>query len=221
MPGPRPQYFDEVFTPEIRSALTAALQRAYDTAAELHDPTRGSNEVTFGVGLYNYAVFELEALAETMANDLRILGKVPFRVQAGGQFRLGCHRVGRSASESIWTSFPDNAAAAAALIEQPYLPGTGFAPEPTTPETGTARSLVLAHLGNPVDGLCAVYLCVPTREENNRIREWGFAELLWSASTTDVAEPPPATRTPEEFVEPVPLVKKKQRPKTDEQADET
>jgi hypothetical protein len=214
--GPRPQFFDEVFSAEVRDGFTGSLRRAYDTAAELHDPTRGSNEVTFGVGLYNFAVFQLGQLAKELSSALTIVEKVPFRIQAAGTFRLGCHRVGRGASDDIWSSFPDNAAAAAELIEQAYLPGSGFAPDLAVPDTGTARRLVLAHMGNPEDGLCAVYLCVPTREENGRIRAWGFAELLWSAAGADAVAASPDITTPEEVIEPVPLVKKKQKPEAEE-----
>ncbi len=204
----RPEYFDEVFTPSLRDELVGALRRAYETASGLHDATRGSNEVTFGVGLYHHAVFELVQIARTAAAGLEVVGKVPFRVLAGSLFRVGCHRVGRSASDNIWSSFPENTAAAATLIEQPYLPGLA-------PDITNARNLILAHLGNADDGLCAVYLCVPTREENDRIREWGFSELIWRAELVNVPTSPAADRAPEEIIDSGPLVRRKSKMKVE------
>jgi hypothetical protein len=208
--GERPVLFDEILGQvPIRSGLVEALGCAYDTAAELHDPVRGSNEITFGVGLYNYAVFELSKLDRETSLAMQVIARIPFRVQVGQVFNLGCHRVGRSGKESIWSAFPDNAGAAATLIEQqPYLPAEGFGPD-----TRNAKNLILAHMGNPEDGLCAVYLCVPTREENGRIREWGFADLLWRRS--DEAAPPKdaVIANPEEVVEEVPLARRKVKPK--------
>lgn len=208
MTGQRPDHFDEVFTPAVRDMLVGALRRAYESARELHDPTRGSNEVTFGVGLYHHAVFELDEVARAEGSTLEVVGKVPFRVLAGSRFRVGCHRVGRSASDSIWSSFPENTAAAVTMIEQPYLPGLA-------PDVANARNLILAHMGNVDDSLGAVYLCVPTREENDRIRGWGFAELIWRAESVSVPAGAAPDRAPDEVIETGPLVRRKPNTKVE------
>lgn len=186
MTSPGPLFFD-TFTDQITSALQAALHRAYDSACEQHDPARGFNEQTFGYSLYHCAAFELGVEADNLGAEVEVeAGRPSFRLRIG-EFRLGCHRVGQNAAQDIARCFPGNESGAPALIEkQLWLPGL-------EPRVDRARNLVLAHLGNTESGLEALYLCIPSREEKDKIAEWGYTHSLWTID--DVIVPRPS-RTP-------------------------
>jgi len=205
--GPTPgQLFFDTFTDPIVAGLVAALKRAYETACEEHHPARGSNEQTFGFCLYHYAAHELEAEAQGLGPEVEVeAGRPLFRLRVG-DYVLGCHRVGHSAAQDISKCFPGNDCAAPALIEkQLWLPGM-------EPRLDLARQLVLAHLGNTEEGLEAVYLCVPSREEKDKIAEWGFTHQLWAVGQVLATGPSPMTMTvePEEVID-EPTIRRKQR----------
>lgn len=201
LPGP---LFFETFTDDITLALQAALSRAYDSVCEHHDPARGFNEQTFGYSLYHCAAFELGVEAEGLSDEVRVESDRPrFRLRVG-EFRLGCHRVGDNAAQNIERCFPGNESGAPALIErQLWLPGM-------EPRVDLARNLILAHLGNAETGLEAVYLCIPAREEKDKISEWGFTHCLWTIAQAGAALSTPIRTDlePEESIE-APLVRRR------------
>lgn len=200
--------FTQAFPPRIRDAIVSALQRAYDTAADHFEPDRGNNEKTFGFEVYQCAVFELAREVEK-ADDpsLAVASKEPtFRLTAG-DFWIGCHRVGRHESESIWQCFPNNEGAAAMLVEaQLWLPGLENA------GLEQARTIVIAHLGNPEDGLCAVYLCVPGKAEGGKITAWACAIQIWNRNSSEQVVPStrPGPVVPDETIE-EPIIRKREK----------
>jgi len=206
MPSQPSNLFFDCFAEPVVGAFTVALQRAYETACEKHDPSRGSNEQTFGFDLYHFAAHELEREAERLGGVIEVeAGRPYFRLRVG-QFRLACHRVGRSSAQDIAQCFPTNDGAARALIErQLWLPGM-------EPRVDLARNLVLAHLGNPEMGLEALYLCIPSREEKDKIAEWGYTHRLWATGEANAIRPRPMPTTvaPEEVIE-EPIVRRKAR----------
>jgi hypothetical protein len=133
---------------------------------------------------------------------------------AVGEYELCCHRVGRSASDDIWTSTPNNEGAACTMVEeQIWLPDV-----PKRVGLEKARKLVIAHVGNAEDGLGAIYLCIPGKVKKDRVAEWAYARRIWSAdegfapivvTTTELA--------PDEIVE-EPEVRRK--PKKDEREED-
>lgn len=205
MTSPGPLFF-ATFTDDIASALQAALRRAYDSACEQHDPARGFNEQTFGYSLYHCAAFELGVEADRLGAEVEVeAGRPSFRLRIG-EYRLGCHRVGQNAAQNIERCFPGNESGAPALIEeQLWLPGM-------EPRVHDARNLILAHLGNTEHGLEAVYLCIPSREEKDKIAEWGYTHCLWTIGQPVAARPTPLATEfePEEAIE-EPTVRRKQR----------
>jgi hypothetical protein len=194
-PGPM---YDQTFDGKVRSALIDALGQAYETATELHVPARGSNERTFGYGLYEYAVHELRQVARVLPEKLSIASTYPSFRLGVGDFELACHRVGRSVWDDIYASFPNAESAAYTMVEeQLWLPHV-------IRHVGleNARRLVLAHMGNPEESLRAVYLCIPGR---------AFAEALWVADRAEsvgtLSMPQPAA---EEVVE-EPVIRRKDK----------
>ncbi|PKN49306.1 MAG: hypothetical protein CVU63_02535 [Deltaproteobacteria bacterium HGW-Deltaproteobacteria-20] len=53
------------------------------------------------------------------------------------------------------------------------------------------RYAVVAHMGNPRDGLCAVYICIPIQTEFGKIKRWGFAEEIYKLDREAVGPVPP------------------------------
>ncbi len=198
--------FHNTFSAPVKDLLVSALDEAYTTAEVHFEANRGNNTKTFGFELYHCAVHELSQRAENSGGLVCISRSHPvFRLRVGA-YEIACHKVGVSATQDIWTAFPGNKGAAPALVdEQPFL-FSEMEPSVAFPE-----KLVLAHLGNPEDGLQAVYLCAPAETEKKRISRWAYAECLWSATSTSVlATPVVAARpVPAEVLE-EPVVRLKQ-----------
>ena len=177
------------FSTETRLQLVEAVQRAYETAIDSYDTATGSNNSTFGHDLYWFCVHELKTIAEPEVSQLELIRERPeFRMRVGSCI-LACHRVGSDPDQDIAKSFPKNNRAAGQLarsnFKQLFLPGF----EDDDPELNKdieKLNIVLAHIGNPHDGVCSVYLCVPIHEENGRIMNWGYTELLWKADGLDL-----------------------------------
>lgn len=201
--------FNSTFTQAAVQPLVAALKRAYLTASELHDPERGSNETTFGFNLYQFAVHELRKAAGATNTPLRIISSGPIFRLAIGEFELACHRVGRNARQDIHSSLPNNDGAACTMVEQ-QLWLAGMAEVFDLPK---ARKLVIAHLGNPDDGLGAIYLCIAGRADGERITSWAYTHQIWHADSEDAIAPTsvPTSDKPADEVIPQPTVRKKPR----------
>jgi hypothetical protein len=187
--------------------MVRALRRAYENACEFHDPAVGSNEQTFGFQLYFFAKHRLEEEANDSNGLLRIASTMPIFRLAAGEYELACHRVGRSAGENIWTSFPKNEGAAASMAMDQYLPGLA-------PDLRQAKKVVLAHLGNPEDGYGKSYLCIPTREADGKIVEWGYAQELDSSVMAQATEFAATPEHPEEVIS-EPVLRKKDKASDD------
>jgi hypothetical protein len=180
--------FGATFTDEVCASLVASLGDAYDTACEHHVPGRGGNEATFGVSLYHYAVHEL--CSQVVDFDfMKVESRNPvFRLRVG-EYLLACHRVGKTEKEDIWSAFPNNESAAPSMVEEQLW----LASVPRALGVEKARKLILAHFGNPEDGFRAVYICVPGKEDSERINSWNAVYCIWRAdmdsalqSTTDL-----------------------------------
>lgn len=175
-----PRRLLETFDDRTVGPLMAALQRAYDSAAELHDPSRGSNTRTFGYTLYHFSVHELVAASADLSH-VKVRSRDPlFRLQVR-DYELACHRVGQTASDNIMTSFPGNDGAAPRMVEeQLWLPNV-----PRRQGVGDARKLVLAHLGNIEDGFEAAYLCAPSRTDGGSDQRMGVRSLAVEEGFSD------------------------------------
>ena len=75
--------------------------------------------------------------------------------------------------------------------------------EEVGPDLKKARRLVVAHMGNHEDGLCAVYLCIGKTADEEHIKEWAYTYCLWkrdAAAVQPTDDAPPKDLTPEETV---------------------
>ena len=183
--------FDDTFPDRLKALLVRALRVGYEHAQEIHEPEYGSNQFTFGTNLWHFIVKELERIIPTANGNIAIQRDGLLVRLCVRKFKIAVHKVGRHANDDIWHSFPYNDGAINEMVYQPYL--TGLAPNLLE-----ADRLVLAHMGNPVDGLGAAYLCIPTRTENGRVVEWGYVYELFrdAGGATGIARSPTAPQGP-------------------------
>jgi len=202
--------FYAAFPPPVRDLLVTALRDAYIDAGEDYHAESGGDAQLYGLTVYKYATHRIAELAKTSPAVLAsvvCVPSLPFEARIG-DYTFGCYRVGEHASDDIMVSFPNNDCGAARLVRQPYLPGV-------EPDVQSMRELVLAHMGNSEDGLQAVYLCFPIRVEDDRIVEWGHAELLWRDESGDAVLPAAAGLPRDEDVPYVDVRRKEKRDQHD------
>ncbi len=206
--------FFGAFTPAVNERLVDALRAAYESACEsdLLLSGRGSCEQLFGTTVYHCAKREFKKVV-LAAGQIHLHSEFPLFRLSIGPYVVGFYRVGQFSSQDIWSSFPKNRNGAGRMVnDQMSLPFP--APEDQEPhDLSSARSVVLAHFGNRDDGLTAVYLAIPIREENGEIVQWGFTHQLWADGFAPHAAQgtPPQPHPVEPEVEPT--VRRKERKK--------
>ncbi|MBK8265108.1 MAG: hypothetical protein IPK80_27735 [Nannocystis sp.] len=179
-PGDR---YREVFSPSLKDAIRTAVQRAYAIVQECHFPQHGFNAQTFGHNVYHVGCFQLGAVCQNTPIQLTRMeesGNLA-RFQSG-EYTLGFYKVGRTATENIWECFPTSENGA--NDGHPLLPGLEDA---MLDDVTACRYAIVAHLGNPEDGLCALYLCIPADSAGGRIRRWSYVEELCLDEAPSVA----------------------------------
>lgn len=218
------QEFDEAFDPETIEAVIEALSTSYRTAQDLHDPARGSNNSTFGIGVYHYSIFELQKVAD--ASEKRIVTSSvsnTFRLHKG-KFDIACHKVGDNENEDILRSFPQNYKPKPEPVIDPNQLAIEFLEDleaqATAEDQNVSSDLVLAHMGNPELGLCAVYLCRPRYISDDEI-EWDRTYLLWKRSEGIVSPLRSTYTVPQDEQSPKPQVQRKRKPTAEKPQDET
>lgn len=167
------------FSAAVRAGIVSALQHAYDEAAAIYAPDRG-----LGDRLHGWAVYEV--VTHLFERDLARVPGVFFswrrqgpEIQVGS-LRVRWNKVGRGeAGQDIQSSFPRGSRAAAIMaIENQQMrlwaDPTNDSVEPT--------NWIICHLGNPRDGLRAVYLAAPIEVEGERVTGWRTATAIWSAA---------------------------------------
>jgi hypothetical protein len=189
--------FGAVFTDQVVAALVRGLRRAYDAACERHDPAEGGNAQTFGFCCYHFGIFRLaEEFEDSSVGVQTVTLKGAFRMLIG-RYQVGCYRVGESEHDDIETCFPHNDRAAGSLVEaQLWLRGIS-----KTQGVERAKKVIVGHLGNPDEGLRAIYLCVPGKKRGARITEWAYTIPLWRAGDA-IELPQPPSLPVEEVISP-------------------
>ena len=185
------------FAVRLEQPLLRALRGAYGEACEQYGSYEGGNESTFGTNVYNFVIHELD-LASKNDPFVEITKRAPLFRFTAGAFELCCHRVGHSETDDIRTHFPNGKGATTMVSGQMSL---GF--NEAGPDLKEARRLVVAHMGNHEDGLCAVYLCIGKTADEEHIKEWAYAHCIWKRDTAGAqpASEMPKDLTPEETVE--------------------
>lgn len=167
------------FTAEIRRRMIAAIQTAYAEADERYAPDRGVGDRAYGIIVYDVLTFRL-------MHDVASLPDVAFRWTADGPslslgaLRARWNKVGRGrAGDSMRASFPRPSRSSAEMaIENQQLTLWALANGEAAAELA---NWVICHMGNPRDGLRAVYLAAPIESDGERITGWREIVPIWSA----------------------------------------
>ena len=189
----------------VRDAIVDGLHTAYYNAAERWDESIGCDGLTFGVDVYSFACYDLKKRAERLAGAMDVKTFRPaFRLKIG-EFEAACHRVGRSEHDPIGSSFPQSGCTAGTLTYHQFE--FEFAVDHKVDQGG----VVIAHLGNHEQGLCAVYLCAADHVDGSgQIDHWAYSELIWSRSEVDeISEEAEVAQSPVEEVQ-APVVRRKE-----------
>lgn len=181
------------FTRWRRDVFRDSLVGAYADAAEVYDPERGFNDLLHGLIVYHLAGHRLRrAFEEDAEVQFESRGRGPeLRIE---HLRVRWNKVGRSSDDHIATSFPRGSLAAAAMAEgnhQLLLWGD---------EPGDANPVnwVLAHFGNPRDGLIRIYLAAPISTDGRDVTAWSQWISIYDAAQPLVDFPDaPAPGLPE------------------------
>lgn len=190
-PDPGPEYRRDV-TPDIKAGIVGALQTAYGFVQEAHDDAVGWDAYTFGQGVYRLGLFWLKKYCAASGGKLEFVDELKtlsrFRC---GEYTFGFYKVGSSITDNIWEALPTSENGGFTIVDdegQPFLTGLE---EFMVDRVDLRRYGVIAHLGNPKDGLSAVYLCIPVQAEGGKITRWGYAEPIYLRTMGKSGAPPP------------------------------
>lgn len=190
-------------------AITARLIDGYDDASDNYRPSAGSDGRTNGIDTYTFTWHQIRE-----SGIVKVTSHEPYRFELDGEM-IACHRVAQNSPVDIDVSFPSNRDDWP--ITFPRQLGLAF-----HRKTAAQHIFVLAHAGNPAQGMLEVYLCRPLVDENHRLERWLETKLIWKngADVKALAAPPPQknpTTLPAEEHKPLAMAKKKPRkPKKDE-----
>jgi hypothetical protein len=190
VPVKAPEQFESTFPPYLLELFVEALKTAYYWQCWAHATIPGHNAQMFGLGLYHLCAHHLELLEERTGQTIRLIQRYPSYIFRVGEFEVICLNVGERANANIYESFPNASNGGVHEAASLFLPGL-------QPDVTRARRFILAHLGNPTDGLGAVYLTVAARSGAGTGIEWVFAHRVYIADSTSPAPTtPPATQVP-------------------------
>lgn len=189
-PDPGPE-FRRTFSQDFKDNIVWHVRRAYQIVQDRHEEGLGFDAHTFGYNVYRVGMFWLGKCCDRSGGKLARVQELKslFRFR-GGDYTLGCYKVGATAATNIWEAFPtsDNGGFTLNSEGQPFLVGLEDA---MIDRVDDLRYVVVAHMGNPTDGLCAVYLCIPIQAEGGKIKRWGYAECIYNRGQGDSIAPPP------------------------------
>lgn len=175
---------------ELSDRLVSALQHVYAINAERYDPQLGDDGLTFGVQVWRNSWHELEAAVQTLhdISTARPDGSLVLRI---GDVRLHTYKVGNTEELNIHNVRISGTATKDRIVHSNVEQLQLFSTAP--PATGPPN-LVLAHAGNPFDGLCAVYVGAPTEDEAGP--SWSWVESLYQIPPDEVRRGEPLPEGP-------------------------
>lgn len=177
-----PQPFDQQF----RARIVQALRGAYREADEVYAPDRGRGDHLHSLAVYHVATFNLRRDLDGVPGvSLDDRGRGPeLRV---GPYALRWNKVGRGEdADGIGGAFPRGSAAASVMAEKNQL---RLFTDADLELAGFVPNWIIAHVGNAIDGLLAVYLASPISTVSGRVTGWRDAVAIWSAAEPEAAFP--------------------------------
>jgi hypothetical protein len=172
------------FAAERRDILRAALTGAYTDAAEVCDPERGFNDLLHGLIVYHLTAFRLQNAFQDDPDAWFVSAGLGPELHIGG-LRLRWNKVGSSSAGQIATSFPRASMAAALMAEgNQQLALWSADPGDTEPV-----NWILAHVGNPREGLIRAYLAAPISADGREVTAWARWVPIYDAARPSVDLP--------------------------------
>lgn len=172
--------FRGLLTPLRIKALVEAHLEAYGRAVLHNSPGDGWDSQMFGFTIYKYVEHRLRRLPTDPNLGFELRSEHPAFRLGLGPFTLAAYCCGKSADDDINESFPNNEHGAPSLVDLNQYSLDLDDPRPVP------RALVLAHFGNAVTGLEALYLAAPSSKSENRIDGWSYTKLLWKRDAGDL-----------------------------------
>jgi hypothetical protein len=181
------------FNSEVEQLLIAALKKASDSACELHDESRGSNNRTYGFQIYEFLKHEFKKISVSSSGKIEIIQKGNWVGLKVGRFEVGFYKVGYSENENIDRCFPKNKCGAPKLVQMELF---DHLPKDAGPDLQRVTKFILAHQSNSLDGVCSIHLCVPMKdEESETIDNWAHKHQIYMIDRQATTP-----TTPDEFV---------------------
>lgn len=186
------------FTPTFSDTIVDALRDCYKRVGRLYQPKIGLDERWAGLTIAMLAgPAYVRAFSATSEVTVRRAGLVHEVV--AGRHELRTNKVGRTADQSIESSFPrrSRAVAGMALINQTQESlGLSDIDQPIEKrllvELPAPTRWVIGHMGTAAEGLQAVYLCAPWKSFDDAITEWrGWIPIYGQDGLAGRAAPPP------------------------------
>lgn len=207
-----PSNFNELFNSDIIEAIIDSLKQAYNDADESFVDGFGDDKFTFGNKIWRYSVYQLKQHFQNKIDSVHIRERSNrFRMQIGN-FNVGVNKIGYTGKEDINESFPNNTKNIEAMAIDQFSQLSFFDfqlsenQEVIEYENIALNNLIIGHMGNIDDGLCAIYFCFPILDKEEKIVKWAHTIKVWDINSDHQYEKQHEVNTshiipPEEIVE--------------------
>lgn len=160
------------------------MVRAYDLARDHYDPDIGVDGQIFAFAVYKIASHLFQERVDVDLPGAAVVWNGRGRELVCGGRHIRWNKVGSSERDRIDESFPSRSRSAALMadanMEQLTL---GL-------RDGEPANWILAHVGNPVDGLRALYLAAPIEVRGGQVAGWARWLAIYDAARPDETLPP-------------------------------
>jgi hypothetical protein len=208
--------FKITFTSRLQEDLVEALQNAYGVNMPLHDESIGHDAASFGFLNYKTKTFNLKNLA-TDNPEIAISRSAPYLSLRVGDFLLSAYNAGdASMVDDLMQCFPRNQNRAPEVTRENVIQLKLDLNIPDEFDVSDCRHLLLCDVGDPTNGLAAVFIGVPVQTEKGKISRWGAQWELWRRPGIDFGPDfapiqPVGPVAPVESNQPLILTRKPQR----------
>lgn len=209
------ELFAETFTEAIQQDLIHSIQNAYDVNMPIHDPSVGHDAASFGFLNYKTKTFNLKNLAKE-DNEISIARSNPYLSLQVGDFQLSAYNAGdASMVDDLMECFPRNKNRATEVTKENVVQLRLDLNLPEELDDSQCRHLVLCDVGDPINGMAAIFIGVPVKTEKGKISKWSHQWVIWNRSDfdfapTDVPIGPIGPVAPVETIQPLKLVRRSQ-----------
>lgn len=174
------------FTTGATSGMVEACADCYEWVRASHQPAEGRGGLWAALTVASMVGPRLRA---TMPGVAAVsVGALSAEMRIG-RHRIRVHKVGSDARDEIASSFPGRSPVGvqmAARNQQQQILGLPDIDQPVAKrllwENPSPSDWVLGHVGNGLDGLQAVYLCVPWESDGRTITGWRGWKTLYHAA---------------------------------------